>query len=53
VGFDATDRMFFEVQLDGGVWTTIATLNGSSDCVWNYATNPIQCSASTPVANPF
>jgi hypothetical protein len=53
IGFDASDRIFFEVQIDGGPWTTVSTLNGSNDCLWSYATNPVQCGANTSVANPF
>lgn len=53
LGFDATDRVFFEVQLNGGAWSTIATINGANDCIWTYATNPVACGGNTPVANPF
>lgn len=53
VGLDASDRVFFEVQLNGGAWQTISTINGSGDCVWTYATNPVQCGGDTPVPNPF
>lgn len=52
-GFDASDRVFFEVQLNGGAWNTVATILGGNDCVWTYTTNPVQCGGNPAVANPF
>lgn len=51
-GLDAADRLFFEVSLNGGGWTTVATIIGTNNCVWNYTTNPVVC-GGTPVANPY
>jgi hypothetical protein len=52
-GLDASDRIFFEVQLDGGPWITAATVNGANDCIFNYNTNPVQCGSNTAIANPY
>jgi len=52
-GLDASDRLFFEVSLDGGAWLTIATIIGSNNCVWTYATASVSCGGNPAVANPF
>ncbi|MFN4123968.1 MAG: hypothetical protein ACK4GL_11785 [Flavobacteriales bacterium] len=52
-GLDASDRVFFEVQLNGGAWNTVATILGSNDCTWTYTTNPVQCGGNPAVANPY
>ena len=51
-GLDAADRLYFEVSLNGGTWTTTATVTGTNNCIWDYATNPVVCGGS-PVANPY
>lgn len=52
-GLDASDRLFFEVSLDGGAWLTISTVIGSNNCVWTYATASVSCGGNPAVANPF
>lgn len=51
-GLDAPDRLFFEVSLNGGAWTTLATVTGTNNCAFSYSTNPVVCGGS-PVANPY
>lgn len=51
-GLDGPDRLYFEVSLNGGAWTTVATVSGTNNCVWDYTTNPVVC-GGTPVANPY
>lgn len=51
-GLDGPDRLFFEVTLNGGAWTTLATIQGTGNCAWDYTTNPVVCGGS-PVANPY
>lgn len=51
-GLDGPDRLFFEIALNGGAWSTQATIQGNANCDWDYTTNPVTCTA-TPVANPY
>lgn len=50
-GFDSGDYLYFEVRLNGGAWTTVATVAGSGDYVWTYTTNPAGSGTTAP--NPF
>ena len=50
-GFDVGESIFFEIRLNGGAWTTVATIGGSADYTWLYTTNPAGSTSSVP--NPF
>jgi Secretion system C-terminal sorting domain len=50
-GFDSGENLFFEVSINGGVWTTVGTLGGFSNYSWTYATTP--AGSGSTVANPF
>lgn len=40
VGMDTREGVVFQVQLNGGAWTTIGQVTGFSDSNWTWATNP-------------
>jgi hypothetical protein len=50
-GWDASDSLKFEVRLNGGAWTTIASMIALGDYAWTYATNPVGIPAAMP--NPW
>ncbi|HEX2898489.1 MAG TPA: T9SS type A sorting domain-containing protein [Bacteroidia bacterium] len=50
-GWDASDSLKFEVRLNGGAWTTIASMIASGDYGWQYTTNPVGIPATMP--NPW
>jgi hypothetical protein len=50
-GWDAADSLKFEVQINGGAWTTIASMITLGDFAWTYATNPVGIPATMP--NPW
>jgi hypothetical protein len=51
-GFDSGDRIFFEVSENGGPFSIAATVNGTNNCIWDYATTSVNC-AGPAVQNPF
>jgi hypothetical protein len=51
-GFDSGENVFFEVSLNGAAYVAAATVNGTANCVWNYATTSVGC-AGPAVPNPF
>lgn len=52
-GLDSGDFLYFEVSLNGGAWTIVATVAGSNNCTWTYLTSTVQCGSNAAVANPF
>lgn len=52
-GLDNGDNLKFEVSLNGGAWTTVATVAGNNNCTWTYLDSPVQCGSNAAVANPY
>jgi len=51
-GFDASDRIFFELSLDGAPFFIASNVNGFNNCTWNYTDASVLC-AGPAVQNPF
>jgi len=54
-GFDSGDKIFFEVSLNGGAFVAASTVNGFSNCNWNYSSTSVLCAGGPgpAVPNPF
>lgn len=52
-GIDSGEQLFFETCINGGPWTTQASVIGTGDCGWTYATTSVVCGGNPAVANPY
>jgi len=54
-GFDAGEKIFFEVSLNGGAFIAASTVNGFINCNWNFTSTSVLCAGGPgpAVPNPF
>jgi len=54
-GFDAGEKIFFEVSLNGGAFIAVSTVNGFINCNWNFTSTSVLCAGGPgpAVPNPF